>query len=104
MPVEKKGAAIIGIIIKGLIMNVFGQEEDPELEALDPEEKVQKARDVTQARILTQEDFKKLRTRQLSKQLRPDAKGKGNKRQSSEAVVDLEGEGRCVEKRVQLHG
>ncbi|KAK2165091.1 hypothetical protein LSH36_55g08041 [Paralvinella palmiformis] len=45
----------------------------------DPTEKIQKAKEVTQSRILTQEEFKQLHLRQLAKKLSTD---KGKKRKS----------------------
>ncbi len=46
---------------------------------MNPEEKIQKAKDITQSRILTQEEFKQIRMRQLAKEVDTDPKvaGKG---------------------------
>lgn len=48
------------------------------------EEQVQKARDITQTRILTQDEFKQVRRRQLQKLVQFDAKAhrKGKKRKN----------------------
>ena len=54
----------------------------------DPEEKIQKAKEVIQSRILTQEEFKQVRLRQLAKKLAVDKSNKGKKRKAD--VVEEE--------------
>ena len=53
---------------------------------MDKEEQIQKARDITQTRILTQDEFKQVRRRQLQKQVQFDAQAhkKGKKRNSED--------------------
>ena len=52
------------------------------------EEQIERARDVTQSRILTQEEFKQVRKRQLQKlvQLDPKAHRKGKRKAESDKV------------------
>ena len=50
-----------------------------------PEERVAKAQEVMQSRILTQEDFKKIKLTQIAKELDPSNKaGKKRKKDASE--------------------
>ena len=60
---------------------------------MNPEERIQKAKDVTQSRILSQEEFRQIRVRQLAKQMGPDSKQgtaakKGKKRKRSEVTIN----------------
>merc|ERR1712002_89369 len=51
--------------------------------SMTSEEKVKKASEITQTRILTQEDFKKIKLRQISKDLQMDPKNKSNANKSN---------------------
>ena len=77
------------------------QEESKELAGMDADEQVRRARDVTQSRILTQDEFKQVRKRQLQKLVQFDVKQrKGKKRKADEKDVvdvnDIASEQRCV--------
>lgn len=71
-------------------------EDDPEKKFLSLEEKAAKASEVTLGRILTDEDFKKIDSAQLKKQVQGFRKGpkttpqKGTKRTADDADLDLE--------------
>jgi protein SDA1 len=56
-------------------------EEEAGISGLDAEEKVKRAEDITQNRILTQEEFQKIRVRNVAKTMGPDKKGRKRKSQ-----------------------
>lgn len=66
------------------------QEEDEELAGMAPEDKVKKAKDITTSRILTQEEFKQIRNKQMSKELGREPKT-GKKRRSNVDEMNHEG-------------
>ena len=57
---------------------------------LTKEEKLERAKTVSTNRILTQDDFQKLKARQMSKQMSADPKAKGRKRKSEVSTQELE--------------
>ena len=68
-------------------------EEEVDTEQLTAEERIAKAKVVSHSRILTQEDFKRMRTSQLAKQMqsRNSADGKGKRKHSEVSSQELEG-------------
>ena len=60
-----------------------------EVAGLTKEEQKKKAAEISQSRILTQEEFKQIRMRQMAKDLGADKKT-GRKRKSSEVNVEEE--------------
>lgn len=56
---------------------------------LSKEERQEKAKAVSHSRILTQDDFKKIRMHQLSKQLALDPKHKAGKKRKSDTPTQL---------------
>ena len=58
------------------------------------EERIEKAKDITQTRILTQEEFMQVRKRQLQKQIQSDTKDKtpkrGKKRKAEDSDANME--------------
>ena len=72
-------------------LNLFSSQEEEE--QMDPEERQRLAREVMQSRILTQDEFKQLRLKQVSKQFgdakTTSKKGKGQKREATETISEL---------------
>lgn len=68
---------------------MFQAQDDPS-SSLAPEEKIQKAQEVTQSRFLTQEEFKQLRVKELAKQMGAEAKGPRGKKRTSTVVEEEE--------------
>lgn len=66
-------------------------QEGEEEEQLEPEEREKRAREITQSRILTQEEFKKLKLKQLSAHISDarSTKKKGKKRQADTSMDQL---------------
>ena len=54
-----------------------------DIAGLSTEDKIQKAKEVTQNRILSQEDFRKLRLRQMAKTMDTDKKTGGQKKENA---------------------
>ena len=71
-----------------LSLALQAEEGDSKAPEMTREEQIERARDVTQSRILTQEEFKQVRKRQLQKlvQLDPKAHRKGKRKAESDKV------------------
>jgi len=65
-------------------------ETSEKADALDPGERVERARDIVQSRILSQDEFKKIKQRQVSKLVDADKRGRGKKRRAPEEELEEE--------------
>ena len=77
--------------------SLLRQEESKAVKGMGADEQVRRARDITQTRILTQDEFKQVRRRQLQKLVQFDAKAQrrgGKKRKNDDDdnvnVIDID--------------
>ena len=69
-----------------MIISQVGGDDDSKAPQMTREEQVERARDVTQSRILTQEEFKQVRKRQLQKLVQLDTRSHRKRKADSDKV------------------
>ena len=70
-----------------MFFSCWSQEGEDE-EVLSPEEKRQRAQEVTEGHILTQDEFKQVRMRQLATKVAADPRPKGKKRRGMDMALE----------------